>query len=83
MQFVPVIVVSKRDYPLEYKLVEHTFNRQTYLRRDVRNKQTVNATQDRQNNLFRNEEIICLRQADSTSRLCAKELNFDKVSSIK
>ena len=35
------------------------------------------------NNLFRNEQIICLREADSASRLYGKEFTFDKSSSIK
>ena len=33
--------------------------------------------------LFQDEQIICLRQADSASRLYAKEFTVDKSSSIK
>ena len=29
-QFTPVIIFSKRDFPLVWKLVEYTFNNQTY-----------------------------------------------------
>ena len=58
-------------------------------RRLLLKKQTVNASQDRYkipscwNNLFRDKQIICLRQADSASRLFAKEFIFDKSSSTK
>ena len=31
------------------------------------------------NNLFRDKQIVCLRQADSASRLYMKELTFDKI----
>ena len=70
IQFTPVF--NKRDCPLVWKLVE-----------------TVNASQDRYNiplwwnNLYRHKQIICLCQADSASRLYAKEFTFDKSSSIK
>ena len=49
----------------------------------------LNASQNRYNipswwnNLFRDEQIICLSQADSASRLYAKEFTFDKSSIIK
>ena len=87
-----MIVFSKRDCPLDWNLVEYTFNHYTYLRRNVRckrSKPTVNANQDRYNitwrwnNLFWDGQIIRLRQAYSASRLCAKEFTFDKSSSIK
>ena len=92
IKFTPVIVLSKRDCSLVWKLVECTFKHWTYLCKGVcceRSKQTVNASQDRYkipscwNNLFRDKQIICLRQADSASRLYAKEFTFDKSSSIK
>ena len=92
IQFAPVIVFSKTDCPLVWKLVEYTFNNWTYLRKDVRcerSKQTINASQDRYkipscwNNLLRDKQIICLRQADSVSRLYAKEFTFDQSSSTK
>ena len=43
-------VFSKRDCPLVWKLVEYTFNHETYLCKCFsceRSKQTVNASQDR------------------------------------
>ena len=87
IKFTPVMVLSKRDCLLVWKLVECTFKHWTYLCKDVcceRSKQTVNASQDRYkipscwNNLFRDKQIICLRQADSASRLYSKEFTFDK-----
>ena len=46
IKFVSMIIFSKIDYPLVWKLVEYTFNHYTYLRKDVgceRSKQTENA----------------------------------------
>ena len=49
IQFAPVMVFSKIDCLLVWKLLEYTFNHCTYLCKDVRcerSKQTVNASQD-------------------------------------
>ena len=77
IQFTPVIVLSKRDCPLLWKLVEYTFNHWTSICKDVRckrSKQLINASQDRceiplcWNNLFLDKQIVCLRQADYMRR---------------
>ena len=77
IQFTPVIAFSKRDYLFVWKLVEYTFNYQTYLCKGFRcerSKQTVNASQDWYkipscwNKLFRDKQILCLRQADYIPR---------------
>ena len=72
-----MITFSKRDYPLVWKLVEYTLSHWSYPCKGVRcerSKQTVHASQDRYkipsywNNLFRDKEIIRLRQADYVRR---------------
>ena len=74
---MPVIVFSRGDCPLVLKLVDYTFNHKTYLCTDVcckRSKQTVNAGRDWykipscRNNLFRDKQIVCLRQIDYMRR---------------
>ena len=77
MEFTPVIAFSKGVYLLIWKLVEYTFNHQTYLCKRVRyerSKHTVTVSQDLYkipscwNNLFQDKQIICLRQADYMRR---------------
>ena len=74
-----MIVFSKRDYLLVWKLVEYTLNQWTYLCKGVhceRCKQTVNAIQDR----YRAEITYML----TSSRLFAiKDNTFDKSSFIR
>ena len=62
--------LAERDCLLVWKLVEYTFNHLTYLSKDVRCERSK-------------QSRLCLRQADSASRLYAKEFTFDKSSSIK
>ena len=62
--------LAERDCLLFWKLVEYTFNHLTYLSKDVRCERSK-------------QSRLCLRQADSASRLYAKEFTFDKSSSIK
>ena len=62
--------LAERDCLLVWKLVEYTSNHLTYLSKDVRCERSK-------------QSRLCLRQADSASRLYAKEFTFDKSSSIK
>ena len=62
--------LAERDCLLVWKLVEYTFNHLTYLSKDVRCERSK-------------QSRLCLRQADSASRLYEKEFTFDKSSSIK
>ena len=89
---IRLIVFSKRDCLLVWKLVEYTFNRETCLRKDVhceKGKQTVNASQDRYNitswwnNLFRNEQIICFCQADLFHPFFQSYLTFNHSHGMK
>ena len=77
IQFTPVIVQSKRDWPLVWKLVEYSFNNLTNLCQDIlykRSKQTVNASHDQYkiplcwNNLFQEKQILWIHQADYMQR---------------
>ena len=88
-----MIVFSKRDCPLVWKLVEYTFNNWTYLCKDVLAKEANKVSMQVKIGIrFHRAEItyfeikrlpICSRQADSASRLYAKVFTFDKSSSIK
>ena len=84
---MPVTVFSKRDCPLVWKLVEYTFNRQTYIYKDVRcerSKQTVNANLDSiaEITYFEINRVYTyakqIQQADNMQ----KKFTFDKSSSI-